>query len=297
VRFKDLIDENFKDGRHPEDKGDSARHGIPKHASISTLRKIAKQGGRRGQLAHWQANMRSGRRKKKMNESDLVSDNIAYHKELSPAAWSNGSLRPEVRFKLLKTAQAFISYLDIPNFKITDVVLTGSMCNYNYTQFSDFDVHVVTRYSDLQCDDIAEAFYRAKKELWNNAHDVIIHNHDVELYVEDVDEPPVSAGVYSLLDDNWLKEPQYAPPTVDDKAVNAKVVDLMTQIDRALDSDADSADIQRLREKIRKMRRSGLDREGEFGVENLAFKVLRNMGYLDKISKLYNHKQDQELSL
>jgi hypothetical protein len=55
--------ENFKDGRHPEDKGDSARHGIPKHASIGALRKIAKQGGRKGQLAHWQANMRSGRDK------------------------------------------------------------------------------------------------------------------------------------------------------------------------------------------------------------------------------------------
>lgn len=57
------LSENFKDGRHPEDKGDSARHGIPKHASISSLRKIAKQGGRKGQLAHWQANMRSGRNK------------------------------------------------------------------------------------------------------------------------------------------------------------------------------------------------------------------------------------------
>jgi FMN phosphatase YigB (HAD superfamily) len=59
------VDENFADGRNPQDKGDSARHGIPKHASISTLRKIAKQGGRKGQLAHWQANMRSGRAKHK----------------------------------------------------------------------------------------------------------------------------------------------------------------------------------------------------------------------------------------
>ena len=55
--------ENFADGRHPEDKGDSARLGIPKHASISSLRKIAHQGGRKGQLAHWQANMRSGHNK------------------------------------------------------------------------------------------------------------------------------------------------------------------------------------------------------------------------------------------
>jgi len=57
------VEENFADGRNPQDKGDSARHGIPKHASISSLRKIAKQGGRKGQLAHWQANMRSGKKK------------------------------------------------------------------------------------------------------------------------------------------------------------------------------------------------------------------------------------------
>jgi pyrimidine deaminase RibD-like protein len=58
-----MVKENFADGKHPEDKGDSARLGIPKHASISSLRKIAHQGGRKGQLAHWQANMRSGRHK------------------------------------------------------------------------------------------------------------------------------------------------------------------------------------------------------------------------------------------
>jgi pyrimidine deaminase RibD-like protein len=62
--LKNNIEENFADGKHPEDKGDSARHGIPKHASISSLRKIAHQGGRKGQLAHWQANMRAGRAKK-----------------------------------------------------------------------------------------------------------------------------------------------------------------------------------------------------------------------------------------
>ena len=59
------IDENFADGKNPQDKGDSKRHGVPTKASVSTLRKVAKQGGRKGQLAHWMANMKSGRSKKK----------------------------------------------------------------------------------------------------------------------------------------------------------------------------------------------------------------------------------------
>jgi predicted nucleotidyltransferase len=57
--------ENFADGRNPQDKGDAKRHGINTKASVSSLRKTAKQGGRKGQLAHWLANMKSGRAKKK----------------------------------------------------------------------------------------------------------------------------------------------------------------------------------------------------------------------------------------
>jgi hypothetical protein len=57
--------ENFADGRHPEDKGDSKRLGVPTKASVSTLRKVAHQGGRKGQLAHWMANMKAGRAKNK----------------------------------------------------------------------------------------------------------------------------------------------------------------------------------------------------------------------------------------
>jgi len=55
--------ENFADGKHPEDKGDSKRYHVPTKASVSTLRKVAKQGGRKGQLAHWMANMKAGRAK------------------------------------------------------------------------------------------------------------------------------------------------------------------------------------------------------------------------------------------
>jgi hypothetical protein len=75
LKLKDIIQldpplsENFADGRHPEDKGDSKRLGVPTKASVSTLRKVAKQGGRKGQLAHWMANMKAGQAKKKTNET------------------------------------------------------------------------------------------------------------------------------------------------------------------------------------------------------------------------------------
>jgi hypothetical protein len=228
---------------------------------------------------------------------DFVAGNVDYHNELSPAAWDGDELRTDVRVHLLRAAKFFTAYLEIPGFRVYDVVLTGSMANYNYTKFSDFDLHVVTRYSDLECDDLAEAFYRAKKSIWNDAHDITIRGHEVELYVEDVDNPPVSSGMYSLLSGTWIKEPEYVKPTVDNTAINAKVRDLIKQIDVAVEQADDPEDIKRITDKLRKMRRSGLDTAGEFGVENLTFKILRNLGYLDALNKAFHNEQDQDLSL
>ena len=232
-----------------------------------------------------------------MRAQDFVTATVQYHDTLSPVAWHNETLRDEVREKLLNTAKIFVAYLEIPDFEILDVVLTGSMANYNWTRFSDFDVHVVTRYSDLQCDDIARAFYHAKKSIWNYEHDISIRDHECELYVEDVAQAPVSGGVYSLLNNEWIKKPTYETPTVDSHNVTSKVQDLVVQIDKALENTNDADDLKRITDKLRRMRRVGLDTHGEFGVENLTFKTLRNMGYIERLHDAYLHKQDQQLSM
>jgi len=222
---------------------------------------------------------------------------LIYSRSLAPEAWLRNRLRHEVRYKLLNAAKLFINSLDVPNFKTLDVILTGSMANYNYTKFSDFDVHVVTRYSDLDCEDMAEEFYRAKKTVWNTAHDIIVRGHEVEMYVEDADTPAISGGVYSLIDDKWLKVPSYDPPTINDRAINLKVADMIKQIEHVIRRADDPDDIQRVKDKLYRMRQSGLDSDGEFSVENLAFKILRNLGYLDKLNKAITDQIDTDLGL
>jgi len=228
---------------------------------------------------------------------DYVSGNISYSESLNPVAWEGDELKPEVRDRLLKISGEFVKYLEVPGFEVLDVVLTGSMANYNWTKYSDFDLHVVTNYSDLECADLAETFYRAKKELWNNYHDITIGGHEVEMYVEDSAKPPVSAGIFSILDNRWIKKPQYDKPEVDKSAVNAKVTDLAQQIKSAMQSADTVSDIQRIKDKLRRMRRSGLDTGGEFSVENLSYKILRNMGLLNKMSDIQTAYQDRRLSL
>lgn len=230
-----------------------------------------------------------------MRAKDLTKGNISYHDELNPAVWDGHDLRVDVRYKLLEIAKRFIEYLEVPDFKLVDVILRGSLVNYNYTAYSDFDLHIVTDFTNLNCD-ITEAFYLAKKKIWNDEHDITIHGYEVELYVEDQDAKNVSEGTYSVLDAQWLRTPEYKQPAIDDRAVSAKAKDLMTQITRAIRTGS-VEDISRLQDKIKMMRKAGLDRAGEFSTENLAFKIIRNKGYLDRLYKNKNLKFDQELSL
>jgi hypothetical protein len=230
-----------------------------------------------------------------MRAKDLTKGNIAYHDQLNPEVWNNTALRVDVQYKLLEIARRFIEYLEVPNFKLVDVILRGSLVNYNYTQYSDFDLHIVTDFSTLDCD-ITEAFYLAKKKIWNDEHDITIKGHEVELYVEDKAAKNISEGTYSVLDSKWLRTPKYRQPDIDDRAVSAKARDLMTQINRAVRSGS-VEDITRLQDKIRAMRQAGLDASGEFSTENLAYKIIRNKKFLDKLYKTKNSKVDQELSL
>jgi hypothetical protein len=232
-----------------------------------------------------------------MRAKDFVNDTVAYHDTLCPVAWEGTDMRPEIRAKLLQIAKTFIGYLEVPNFQVLDIVLTGSMANFNWTRFSDFDIHVVTRYDDLDADEIAAAFYQAKKSIWNDHHDITIRGHEAELYVEDVNEPPVAQGMFSLKDNKWLSQPEFEPPKLDNGAVYHKVKSLVREIKSAIKTADDPEDIKRLVDKIRKMRRAGLDAGGEFSVENLAFKVLRNLGLIEKLQKEYLRQQDHMMSI
>ena len=225
-----------------------------------------------------------------------LANTFRYHSSLNPVAWDGLTLNPQVRLHLLRTARQFIHYLDLPELRITDVILVGSNANFNWNKYSDFDVHVVADFDTLNCN-VAEALFKAKKDLWNSQHDVTIRGFDVELYVQSVREHVQSQGQFSLLDNKWLSQPTHNQPDVDDHAVMAKTAELIYQIHQAVDNERSIDGIEHIQDKIRRMRQSGLAAHGEFGVENLAFKNLRNEGFLDKLSKAKSGIIDRQLSL
>lgn len=95
---------------------------------------------------------------------------------------------PIIRERLLEICDNFIEFLGV-DFFVHDVVLTGSLANYNWSEFSDIDLHIIIDYEDTGHNiDLLKEFFDAKKGVWNALHDIKIKNYEVELYVQDVTE-------------------------------------------------------------------------------------------------------------
>ena len=220
-----------------------------------------------------------------------------YKKELNPSFWKDDKFDPQIREKLLKIAKDFYEALKL-TAPIKDIQLTGSLANYNWTDKSDLDVHVLIDFNDV--DDNVELVKKAldgMRFIWNLRHNIKIKGFDVELYVQDIHEPHTASGLFSLLNNEWIRIPKYSPPDIDYKDVDKKYQGIISDILEMenLMATADFSSFseeelynhaQKLKKKIMDMRKEGLAREGEFSVENLVFKKLRNEGYIEKIIEL-----------
>jgi hypothetical protein len=99
-----------------------------------------------------------------------------------------------------------------------------------------------------------------------------------------------------VVNDTWLVEPKKVKPKIDDAAIEAKKDAILAIIEHAMLS----KDLEKLRaakDKVTQMRKAGLERAGEWSVENLVFKILRNLGLIDQITEKIRELEDSELSL
>ena len=228
----------------------------------------------------------------RLRQLDEQSDIVTVNRRLNPKIWDSDDLRPEVRDKLIEIASAFEEFIGV-DLDIIDYTITGSNANYTWTEYSDLDLHLII--PGTPTDEQRELF-NAKKSPWSEQHDISIRGLPVECYVQGKDEPHHSTGVYSLTDQEWLVEPKKVKPQLDDSAIEAKKDAILAQIQQALLS----KDLDRLRtvkDKITQMRKAGLTRAGEWSVENLVFKILRNLGLIDQITEKIRELEDQQLSL
>jgi len=243
-----------------------------------------------------------------MDTSDILKS-FESQDELNPKIWEKDGksymMRPEVREKLLETANIFIDFLGV-DVIITDIIMIGSLVNYNWSKFSDIDLHIVVNFNQFSENsrDLYLEFFDLKKVIFNQRHNIKMFGYDVECFVQKEDETTFSSGIYSILYDMWMNEPKKtSKETLDKELIKEKAKQWMRIIDGVVDNieDEDPEEIKSIvkkyKEKLKNFRNCGLEKNGEMSIENLVFKLLRRNGYVEKLYELPTEIIDKKLSM
>ncbi len=244
----------------------------------------------------------------------LVKNNISFGPEfntkllkpkqsLFPKFWKNNKLNPIVARKLMQIAEEVIKSLDL-DADVEDVIITGSIASYNWHALSDIDLHIMLDFEKIdQNFDLVKRMLDQTRINWNKKHNILIAGKEVELYFQHYTEPHEANGIYSLTLEKWLTSPVRLDPEIDIVTTEKKAEAIAVQIEHLYEMFNDKKFKEtyeysiKVKSKIAKMRQSGLDDEGIFSPENLAFKMLRNAGYLEKLSSLKIESYDRMMSL
>ena len=242
-----------------------------------------------------------------MKSFKLFFESQFYNDTLHPRFWDvAANFDQDVREKLLTIAKDVTEGAGIKEELVDDVQLTGSLANFNYTDFSDLDTHILLDFKKVNHDeDLVKKALDGKRFVWNLRHDIKIGGHDVEVYFQDTDEPHKASGLYSLKDNKWITRPEHDEPTVDERDVTLKadrikgeIADLEVALQTTEGDDlgelAEASDA--LRDKIARMRKDSLESKGEFGIGNLAFKELRNSDYMERLINVSNAIYDKQFT-
>jgi hypothetical protein len=229
-------------------------------------------------------------------DSFKISDAIAFHDQLNPKLFYGQRLRPDVDEQLQVIARDFLSELGIRDLDVKDITISGSNAAFSYTPHSDLDLHILVDLSQYSDDEVYQELFHAKKNLYNDSHDITINGIPVELYIQDASEPVVSLGEYSILQDKWLRLPTKRRSNLDQTATKQKYEKLSKVAEYALHT-KDLGKLKKVLETIKRYRQAGLDLGGEFGPENLAYKVLRSQGVITKLYDLRDKLHSQRLSI
>lgn len=226
---------------------------------------------------------------------------------LNPKVWDNYSNPKDAKLKkrvldaLNKISDEFIEFLGQDVF-VDDIILIGSLSNFNWSKYSDFDLHIVIDFSQYdKQSDLYKELFNLKKQVFNDKHDIKIFGYDVELYVQDKDEEYTASGIYSIMENEWIKIPKGVKPKIDKDTLKSKVKNWIEKIDntiKELKGDKSSIDkVKKLKDKLKEYRKSGLEKEEEFSYENLVFKYLRRSGHIEKLFNIQNKLTDKSLSI
>ena len=234
---------------------------------------------------------------------EVEPESFEKQSELKPKFWVAGKLNPKIARRLVRIANEFLEGLNI-GAQMEDLRFTGSLANYNWSKYSDIDLHIVVDFSKIdENTELVKSFFDSARWRWNELHDIMMYGHEVELYIESLGEVHRSSGLYSILNDQWIVEPNPEKVEFDYTTARKKADAIETEVNMIEKFTkekprAAAKSIDRLKQKIRRMRKSGLySFEQEYSAENIAFKILRREETLDKLNNMKYDAYDTILSM
>jgi len=241
-----------------------------------------------------------------MESLNKVISSFNLQNTLQPKIWlgENQKMNPKVRQNILEISYQFIDSFGL-DVVIDDIIVTGSIANYNWSEYSDVDLHILVDYGQFQKEmkDVYVEYFDLKKIVFNQKRNLKMFGFDVEVFVEDSDVKGISGGVYSILNDEWIKKPQKEKFKVEKSEIIKNAKKWMRLIDNLIkhlngeDVETIRNSVKVIKDKLKKFRVSGLNKGGELGLENLVFKVLRRNGYIEKLYNIPMDIIDKKLSL
>lgn len=214
--------------------------------------------------------------------------NLQYHRRLNKRIFdSDDIMKDDVRKQLLKFAEFFRSFAKIPQFIVTDILMTGGNANYNYTVLSDIDVHLLIDRTKMGSDaELVDDYLQDKKTLFTLTNHIKVAGYNVEPYAQDITESiPKNQGCYSILNNIWVQHPENLKLKFSKDEILEKGVEYYSGlINHIIDAKLDLDNIKVLKDKMRSKRNTSIAKDGEFGRFNLIFKSLRNDGLLDRLN-------------
>jgi len=226
------------------------------------------------------------------------------NKTLNPKIWTDDmSMQPVIRKTLLQIANDDIQSLKLKTV-IEDITLTGSLANYNWSKYSDVDLHIIVDIDNTDDIDSIKELLDADTRVWNDNHNITIKGYDVELYIQLSDQEHHSTGVYSILNDNWILKPKRQNVTIDKKNVVKKYNDIVNKVNdihRDFSTTQDYENVidrlESLKDKIKKTRTAGLESGGEYSIENIVFKLIRRNNIMGKIKDMLLKAYDRSMTI
>lgn len=216
---------------------------------------------------------------------------------LNPKIWQeNGEIDQDIRKRLLTIGMDFYDQLNIETLP-KDIIIVGSIAGYNWSKYSDIDLHILMDFSEINDDtDLLRNYFGAKKITWSSQHNITIKGYEVELYVQDINDTNASDGVFSLTKNQWLQMPKTKNLKLNKKIITHQAAKVINLIDKYLEEPIQKLnrkDLEHLNIKVDKLyklifqnRREGLAQYGEEAVNNIVFKVLRRSGHLEALRQL-----------